>query len=69
MSWLFFSAVIGIPILFAAFKMRQAEGYRASIFGASLAILPITPGCLIGIPMGLWALAVLTKRDVKSRLS
>jgi tRNA A-37 threonylcarbamoyl transferase component Bud32 len=65
MIWLFSSAVSGILILFASLKMRQLEAYRLSLFGAIVAILPLTPGALFGVPMGLWALALLTRKDVR----
>jgi hypothetical protein len=65
MIWLFVSGVAGIPILFAALKMRQVEAYRTSIAGAVIAILPVTPGALIGMPTGLWALAILTRKAVR----
>lgn len=64
MIWLFLSVVAGIPILFAAFKMRHVEAHRLCVFGAITAVLPMTPGALIGIPMGIWALVVLTRKDV-----
>jgi hypothetical protein len=65
MTWLFVSVMAGIPILFAALKMRQVEAYRTSMAGALISILPVTPGALIGMPMGLWALALLTRKDVR----
>ena len=31
---------------------------RLSVLGAIMAVLPLTPGAVIGIPMSLWALAI-----------
>jgi hypothetical protein len=41
---------------------------RLSGLGAIMAVLPLTPGAVIGIPMSLWALAILTQKDVRIAL-
>jgi hypothetical protein len=52
-------------MLFGAFKIMQLEGYGFGIIACILAML-ITPGNLIGLPLGIWALATLTRRDVRA---
>ena len=58
---------IGIVILVGALKMKKLESYGFSMAAAILAIVPcLSPCCLIGLPIGIWALVVLNKPEVKS---
>jgi len=52
-------------IIFGATKMKELEAYWLAVASAILATIPVVPGCLIGLPIGIWALAVLTRRDVR----
>ena len=51
-------------IIFAAYKMKMLEAYGMAIAGNILAML-ITPGNLVGLPAGIWGLAVLSRKNVK----
>ncbi|HNQ87031.1 MAG TPA: protein kinase [Verrucomicrobiota bacterium] len=51
-------------IILAALKMRHLEAYRLAVVGSILAIL-ITPGNIIGLPVGIWSLVVLARQDVR----
>lgn len=59
-------AALGLSsfIIFAALKMRRLEAYSAAVIGSILAIL-ITPGNIIGLPVGIWSLVVLSRREVR----
>ncbi len=58
---------IGVVILLGALKMQKLESYGFSMAAAILAALPcISPCCLLGLPIGIWALVVLNKPEVKS---
>jgi hypothetical protein len=68
-----FSTVVIVPlaalvlssiILVAGLMMKRLAGYGLAIVGAILAIL-VTPGNLIGLPIGIWALVVLSRREVR----
>ena len=61
-------ALVTIVILLigAAVRMRRLKCYRLAVFAAVLAILPITPAFLLSLPIGIWALAVLTDSQVKA---
>jgi hypothetical protein len=60
------SLVIGTLIIYAMLKMRRLESYGLSLTGTILAMLPcISPCCLLGFPLGIWALIVLLEEDVK----
>ena len=64
-------AVIGMVvsgfILFGALKMKKLESYSLAMATSIVAMIPcISPCCFIGLPIGIWALVVLSKPDVKS---
>jgi hypothetical protein len=59
-------AIAGL-ILFGALKMKKLEGYGWAIAASILALVPcVSPCCLVGAPVGIWALVVLAKPEVKS---
>jgi len=65
------SAVIGLVvsgvIFFGAMKMKSLENYGLAMAASIIAMIPcFSPCCLLGLPIGIWALVVLTKPDVKS---
>lgn len=65
------SALIGIAvsgvILFGALKMKKLENHGLALTSSILAMLPcVSPCCLIGLPVGIWAVVVLTKPEVKN---
>ncbi|MCL4179099.1 MAG: serine/threonine protein kinase [Verrucomicrobia bacterium] len=51
-------------MIFAGLKMKALEAYRVAMIGSVLSIL-ISPGNVIGLPLGIWALVTLTRREVK----
>jgi len=54
-------------ILFGALKMKKCESYGWAITASIIAMIPcISPCCLVGLPVGIWALVVLSKPEVKS---
>ena len=54
------------PIFIGAWNMRQGTRYRWAYAAAVLASIPmLTPAFCWGIPLGIWALIVLHRRDVK----
>jgi hypothetical protein len=54
-------------IVFGAMKMKDLQSYGLAMTAAILAIVPcFTACCLIGIPLGIWALVVLMKPEVKA---
>jgi len=52
-------------ILFGAFQMMHLQSYRAAV-AASICAMVTPPGFLIGIPVGVWALVVLSRREVRA---
>lgn len=54
-------------ILVGGLKMRKLENYGLVMAATIIAMIPcISPCCLIGLPIGIWALVVLSKPEVKS---
>jgi len=56
--------ILSSVMLVAGLKMKRLEAYGLAITGSILAIL-VPPGNLIGLPIGIWALVVLTRREVR----
>jgi len=48
----------------AAFKMMRLQAYGAAVAASLLAII-ISPGNVIGLPIGIWSLVVLKQQDVR----
>ncbi|HUT29121.1 MAG TPA: serine/threonine-protein kinase [Sedimentisphaerales bacterium] len=55
-----------LAVLLGGWNLMQLRSLRWAAIGSALATLPISPGALIGLPMGIWALILLTKKDVKA---
>ncbi len=54
-------------ILFGGIKMRKLENYGLAMASSIVAMIPcISPCCVIGLPVGIWALIILSKPEVKS---
>jgi uncharacterized membrane protein YfcA len=56
---------LGAVIIYGVMRMKELENYKWSVISSILAILPISPGCLLGVPFGVWALSVLLRKEVK----
>jgi GYF domain 2 len=58
---------LSVLILMGAIKMKSLRSYEFSMTAAIVAMLPcVTPCCIIGLPIGIWALVVLRSPAVKS---
>jgi len=54
-------------IIYGAIQMLKGNKYGLAKTAAILAIVPLTSCCfLLGIPVGIWALIVLAKPEVKA---
>jgi hypothetical protein len=54
-------------ILFGGIKMKKLESYGLAMAASILAMIPcFSPCCLLGLPIGIWAVVVLAKPEVKS---
>ena len=60
--------VVSGLILFGALKMKKCQSYGWAMAASILAIIPcVSPCCLVGLPMGNWALVILSKPEVKAQ--
>jgi GYF domain 2 len=63
----FVGLAIAAVMFVGALKMKQAQNYGLAMTATVLAMIPcVTPCCLLGLPIGIWALVVLLKPEVKS---
>jgi hypothetical protein len=54
-------------ILFGGIQMRKLDSYGLAMTASIVALIPcISPCCVVGLPIGIWALVVLSKPEVKS---
>ena len=61
------SLLLAPVIIYGAVQMMKAKNYRAARIAAILVIIPFTSCCfLVGIPMGIWALVILGKPEIKA---
>jgi hypothetical protein len=63
-------SVVGILvsglILYGGLNMRKLENYGLVMAASVLAMIPcLSPCCLLGLPIGIWALVVLAKPEIK----
>jgi hypothetical protein len=59
--------VVAVVIFLGALKMKKLESHAFAMAASILAMLPcVSPCCLVGLPIGIWALVVLNKPEVKS---
>lgn len=59
--------LVGGLILFGGLKMRRLENYGLCVAASILVMIPILSCCcIVGVPIGIWALVVISKPEVKS---
>jgi hypothetical protein len=58
--------VFAFLIVLGAIKMYRLQAFSLAMTSAVLAVIPCTsPCCLLGIPIGIWALVILNQDHVK----
>lgn len=60
---------LGVFVIFGAVKMKKLENHGLGIGASIVAMLPCTCCCVLGLPIGIWALVVLSKPEVKAYFS
>jgi hypothetical protein len=59
--------VVGGLSIFGAVQMRNLQSYGMAMTGSILSMIPcLAPCCISGLPLGIWAIIVLNKPEVKS---
>lgn len=57
--------LLDLLTVFAGYQMRQLRSWTLSMAGSIAALLPCSICCILGLPMGIWAIVVLIDEDVK----
>jgi len=52
-------------VMLAGMKMMRMESYGLALAGAWISLLPIGPAALITMPLGIWAIVVLSSNEVR----
>ena len=53
-------------IFYGALKMKKLESHGLAMAASIVAMIPcFSPCCLVGLPIGIWAVVVLSKPEVK----
>lgn len=59
------SLVLSALMIYAGLRMRQLRSWTLCMAGSIVAMLPCAPCCILGLPMGIWAVIVLIDNEVK----
>ena len=63
----FIGIVVAAFIIYAALKMKALSQYGLCMAASILAMIPcISPCCIIGLPIGIWCLIVLSRPEIKT---
>jgi hypothetical protein len=62
------SLAIYLPVFLGSLGLHQGRGWGLGLTAAIMAMLPCSPGFLVGLPVGIWSLIVLSNSDVKDAL-
>ena len=58
--------IMAVVVLLGALKMKKLESFGFAMTATIIAMVPcISPCCWIGLPIGIWALVILNKPEVK----
>jgi hypothetical protein len=60
------SLCLSLAVAMGGWHMANLKSYGLAMTGAALATLPCSVGCILGLPMGIWALVVLLDPKVRS---
>jgi hypothetical protein len=55
-----------IFVLLGGWNLMQLRSRRLAMAGGILALYPFSPGSVVGLPMGIWALVVMRSEQVKA---
>jgi hypothetical protein len=59
----------GLFLIAAVFPMLWMRAYRLAVAASIVAMLPVGPSFLPGLPIGIWTLVALSRTDVKAAFS
>jgi hypothetical protein len=56
----------GVVVVVGALKMRDLEAYGLARLSSVLAMVPLSPAIVLGLPVGIWSLVVLNRPEVRA---
>lgn len=59
-------AAYAVFVLLGGWNLMQLRSRRLAVTGSILALLPFSPGFVVGLPMGIWALVVMRDEQVRA---
>jgi hypothetical protein len=59
------ATAVGVILILGGLQMMRLRSYGWAVSASVLAVLPLSAGFMIGIPMGIWALIMLYRPDVQ----
>ncbi|UCG59099.1 MAG: protein kinase, partial [Phycisphaerales bacterium] len=59
------ATIVGVVIILGGWHMIRLRSHGWAVAGSVLALLPLSAGFLLGIPMGIWALVLLNRPEVQ----
>jgi serine/threonine protein kinase len=60
-----FQVFLSLIIIAAGMKMMRVENYGLALAGAWIALLPLSLASIITMPLGIWALVILSSRETR----
>jgi hypothetical protein len=66
LSWVTMCTLTGIIMILGGLAMMNLQSYTLAKTSGVIALIPVTPAWLLGLPTGIWALAVLGRPHVKA---
>ena len=59
--------IMAVVVFLGALKMKKLENYGFALTATIIAMVPcVSPCCWVGLPVGIWALVILQKPEVKA---
>lgn len=63
----FVGILVAAFIIYVSLRMKELNQWGLCVAASILAMIPcISPCCIVGLPIGIWCLVVLTKPEVKA---
>jgi hypothetical protein len=66
-AFCFVGLLVAAFIIYASLKMKELTQWGMCVAASIIAMIPcISPCCIVGLPIGIWCLVVLTKPEVRA---
>jgi hypothetical protein len=66
-AFCFVGLLLAAFIIYASLKMKELTQWGLCLAASIIAMIPcVSPCCIVGLPIGIWCLVVLTKPEVRA---